>query len=181
VWDAGTGKQTAILRGHDRGVDSAAFSPDGRRVVTASIDNTARLCAADTGKQPPVLLGYDSGVASPAFSPDGRRVVTTSSDSTTRLWDVDTGEPVAVLRGHDKGGGWIVFGVKAAFSPDGRRVVTASMDDNTARLWDIGAIPKGDLFAIACAWLPDKNLTDIARDYGLTKLEPICQGQSAAP
>jgi hypothetical protein len=44
-----------------------------------------------------------------------------------------------------------------------------------ARLWDVGAIPKGTLFQIACTWLPDPDLTDIARDYGLTNLQPICE------
>jgi WD40 repeat protein len=70
--------------------------------------------------------------------------------------------------GHDK------EVLSAAFSPGGRRVITAS-SDSTARLWDVGAIPKGDLFAIACAWLPDYDLTYIAPDYGLTNLRAICQ------
>jgi hypothetical protein len=34
---------------------------------------------------------------------------------------------------------------------------------------------------IACAWLPDHDLTDIARDYGLTRLEPICEGDPPLP
>jgi len=51
----------------------------------------------------------------------------------------------------------------------------------TARLWDAGTIPKGNIFQVACAWLPDHDLTDIARDYGLTNLEPICQGDPPLP
>jgi WD40 repeat protein len=43
IWDAVTGKEIAVLRGHDKGVRSAAFSPDGFRIVTASDDNTARI------------------------------------------------------------------------------------------------------------------------------------------
>ena len=55
-----------------------------------------------------------------------------------------------------------------------KSVITAS-NDSTAQLWDVGAIPKGDLFAIACARLPDYDLTYVAPDYGLTNLKAICQ------
>jgi WD40 repeat protein len=129
------------------------------RVVTASLlDKIARLWDAATGKEVAVLR--HDWVSSAAFSPDGARVITASGDKTARLWDAATGKEVAVLRGHDREVS------SAAFSPDGARVVTASKD-KTARLWDVGAIPKGTLFQIACTWLPDHDLTDIARDYGL--------------
>jgi hypothetical protein len=42
-------------------------------------------------------------------------------------------------------------------------------------------IPKGNLFKIACAWLPDHDLTGVARDYGLTNLAPICEGDPPLP
>ena len=110
---------------------SAAFSPDGQRIVTASADKTARIWDAASGK--PIgepLRGHTGAVASAAFSPDGKRIVTASADNTARLWDAATGQPIgAPLTGH---GNWVQ---RAAFSPDGKRVVTASWD-KTARLWD---------------------------------------------
>jgi predicted oxidoreductase (fatty acid repression mutant protein) len=109
---------------------SAAFSPDGARVVTASLDYTARLWDVATGASLAVLQGHTRGVSSAAFSPDGARVVTACSDNTARLWDVATGASLAVLQGHTQ------TVTSAAFSPDGARVVTASWD-NTARLWDV--------------------------------------------
>ena len=82
-----------ILFGHEDAVLSAAFSPDGKRIVTASCDKTARLWDAETGKQIGApLVGHKGYVTSAAFSPDGKRIVTASCDKTARLWDAATGK-----------------------------------------------------------------------------------------
>ncbi len=111
-------------------VVSAAFSPDGKRVVTASWDKTARVWDPETGTQIARSKAMMGSVVSAAFSPDGKRVVTASDDKTARVWDPETGTQIAPLKGHD---GSVV---SAAFSPDGKRVVTASAD-KTARIWDV--------------------------------------------
>ena len=129
VWDAFTGKETATLKGHDGVVFLAAFSPDGKTIVTASFDKTTRLWDAATGGEIAVLRGHEEGVFTAAFTPDGKTIVTGSFDKMARLWDAATAKEVAVLRGHE---GFIPF---AKFSPDGKFVVTVSFD-NTARLWD---------------------------------------------
>ena len=64
---------------------SAAYSPDGRWIVTASTDDTARVWSAESGQQKMVLQGHTGPVTSAAYSPDGRWIVT-ASDGTARVW-----------------------------------------------------------------------------------------------
>ncbi|WP_437736069.1 nSTAND1 domain-containing NTPase [Sorangium sp. So ce1335] len=114
---------------HPDSVLDASYSPDGKRIVTASKDNTARVWNADGTGEPLVLRGHKEMVYSAAFSPDGKRILTTSFDNTARVWNADgTGEPL-VLRGHGD------RFLSAAFSPDGKRIVTTSFD-NTAQVWN---------------------------------------------
>src|SRR5262249_30878780 len=78
---------------HETKVVSAAFSPAGRLVVTASWDNTARVWEATTGRPVTPLLRHGNWVEDASFSPDGRLVVTASGDGTARVWDARTGAP----------------------------------------------------------------------------------------
>ena len=68
--------------------DSAQFSPDGRRIVTASADKAARVWDAQSGKQLTEKLNHDGEVRSADFSPDGKRIVTISVGRTARIWDI---------------------------------------------------------------------------------------------
>ena len=115
------------LTGHAGNLTSASFSPDGRRAVTTSTDNTVRLWDVSTGKELavwPVIAPWSA-----RFSPDGNRIVLACNPGPTRVLDAETGKEIVVLAGHDD----IV--TSAAFSPDGKRIVTASKD-KTARLWE---------------------------------------------
>jgi Tol biopolymer transport system component len=104
-------------------VTSATFSPDGKRIVTASEDKSVRMWEADSGKQIGVpLTGHTETVREANFSPDGKRILSASDDSTVRLWEAKSskqiGEPAM---GHQ-------FLTSAAFSPDGKRIVSRSVD-----------------------------------------------------
>lgn len=121
----------AILHGHTEQVWTANFSPDGKRIVTASADKTARIWDAITARAIAVLRGHEDQVTGAAFSPDGKRIITASNDHTVRIWDASTGRQIAVLRGHHE------TVTSAAFSPDGKRILTASRD-KTVRIWDAG-------------------------------------------
>src|SRR5262249_33869022 len=76
VWNAdGTGTPL-LLEGHQDAVWSAAFSPDGRRIVTLSDDKTLRVWNADGTGEPAILRLPDVDACTAAFSPDGTRIVT---------------------------------------------------------------------------------------------------------
>jgi WD40 repeat protein/tRNA A-37 threonylcarbamoyl transferase component Bud32 len=121
--------QIQALIGHTDRVFSSAWSRDGRRIVTASGDNTARIWDEASGQELLRLRGHTDRVQNAQFSPDGRRVATASWDNTARVWDAATGQPLLVLAGH---GGPVET---VAFSSDGQRIVTASRD-STVRIWN---------------------------------------------
>ena len=85
-------------------VNSAQFSPDGQRVVTASDDKTARLWDAASGKPIGEPMKHEDVVNSAQFSPDGQRVVTASEDKTARLWDAASGKPIGEPMKHEERG-----------------------------------------------------------------------------
>jgi hypothetical protein len=74
----------AVLR--DQSPTSAAYSPDGAFIVTASADRLTRVWDASTAQLVAVLKGHSDGVNSAAYSPDGRFIITASDDCTARIY-----------------------------------------------------------------------------------------------
>ena len=128
-WQPQTHLAVVTLFGHLGDVYSAAYSPDGRRIVTGGKDGTARVWDAVTGRELTTFEGRHDEVRSLAFSPDGRQIVAGTVDGTVQVWESASGRELITLKGHS---GHVT---SATFSPDGQQILSFS-DDGTIKLWD---------------------------------------------
>jgi len=141
IWDATTGAEVCTLQPPGR-VEffAAAFSPDGRHLVTGRRDRTVHVWDANDGRSIRPLGTHDGPIRAVVFSPDGRHLATTSADGEVKLWDAtrlgekqEPNKPPRTVRAHSPG-----VGVNVAFSPDGKRLV---MSDKgyTVKICDVDA------------------------------------------
>ncbi len=135
-----TGRRRSGTRGRDRRCSSSrgtrarcrcvSFSPDGSRIVTGSVDGTAKVWDARTGSALLDLKGHTGAVTSASFSPDGTRIVTGSDGRDGEgLGRADRHSSARTKRAHE------TVCLSVAFSPDGTRIVTGG-GDSTAKVWD---------------------------------------------
>ncbi|MER7036172.1 WD40 repeat domain-containing protein, partial [Streptomyces albidoflavus] len=116
---------------HTDTVRQIAWSPDGRRLATASRDGSARVLDARSGQSLLVLPSDGTMVESVSWSPDSAYVATAGRERVVRVWDAVSGVPVRLLTGATD----IVRQV--AWSPDGV-CVAASSKDTVVRVWEAG-------------------------------------------
>ena len=91
LYNAATGDPFGSpLTGHQSLVSSVHFSPDGKRLVSGSYDNTVMVWDPSTGEQLCQLRGHTDVVTSVCFSSDGKELASGSQDSTVRNWDPAT-------------------------------------------------------------------------------------------
>jgi WD40 repeat protein/uncharacterized caspase-like protein len=112
---------------HSASINSVAFSHNGARLLSGSLDGSLMLWDTASGLLIRTFEGH-----SLSFTPDGRRVLSGGKDGVLRLWDVATGQLICTFEGHSD---WIT---SVAFSPDGTRLVSGN-SDKTLKLWDAAA------------------------------------------
>ena len=121
-----TGDVLQCLEGHTKPIMATRLGPDGRTVLTASADGTARLWRADL-RQFAASFPHADRVSWIAFAPDGATVVTTDWTGVVRSWNIATGQPRWVARRpHDEG-------IVTSLTVTASRILTTGHD---ARLWD---------------------------------------------
>ena len=118
IWDHDTRELLVEMAGHSDRVSHATFSPDGRRILSASYDGTARVWDAQSGVCLFSLDGHEREVTGAIFSPDGRYIATASRDRNVHLWRGEDGMRLATFAEHTIGVTDLVF------SPDGRTLAS---------------------------------------------------------
>jgi WD40 repeat protein/serine/threonine protein kinase len=188
LWDAATGKRLRTLGGHKHLVQSAAFSPDSQRLITASLDGVAKVWDVATGTELRTLPlravpDVRGASASATFSPDGK-LVATAGGKGIEVWDV-TSEgtkpvPRLTLRGDQ-------FPLMPAvvFRPDGRQLaaIARAPGEGDVKLWNLptGAealtleASRGEGFHGA-AFSPDGRYL-AAGELGILKLWDVATGR----
>jgi WD40 repeat protein len=101
------------------------FSPDGKRIVSASSDHALKVWDAGTGQETMTLEGHTTSVYGVGFSPDGERIVSGSGDG-IKVWDAANGQEIMEFEGKAE---------RVAFSPDSRWIAAGDSGCNV-NLWN---------------------------------------------
>ena len=127
LWNARTGKLLRTLTGHERGLHSLVFSPNGNTLVGGARDGTIRVWNPNTGKTQRTLEDWSDSLA---YSPDGKKIAI-SQGGHLLLLNANTGVLQQTLLGHTNGSRPLVF------SSDSNTLVSSSWD-GTIRFWNVG-------------------------------------------
>jgi WD40 repeat protein len=150
--------------GHTSQVIGVSWSPDGRKLASASNDKTVKIWTLADGTCERTLSdsGHSSTVWSISWSPDGRRLASASKDNTVKIWTAD-GTYEKTLSAQSKA----VHGV--SWSPDGRQLASAC-NNSTVKIWTVDGTGEQTLSGHShrvqsVSWSPDgRRLASASQD-----------------
>lgn len=138
LYDVGTGKETATIKGPVNGVQSLAFAPDGKTFAWGTNTSTVSVWDVATKKEIHSLTtNRPNGFYANAliYSPDGKSIVGRSYDQSLIVWELATGKERMQLGAIQNNYGG--FPCNLAYSRDGRRIASG-YGFNSVRQWDVG-------------------------------------------
>ncbi|HCS53081.1 protein kinase [Rubinisphaera sp.] len=200
LYDATTGKVIRTLIGHESAVDTVAFSPDGRLLVSGSggqylndayyeknaMDNSVRIWDVTTGRE---LLrkDFDQAVKSATFSPDGTKLVTSTGavgdEPHVSLWRLITDNPEELTTNTGLNSKLIVLERKLPAHPQSIRGVGFQGAEQVVTVSRIGEVRISNVLdggTLEKFQLPFGGVTRISADGNLVAVAETIDGNKSS-
>jgi WD40 repeat protein/serine/threonine protein kinase len=188
LWDAATGERLRTLAGHKHLVQSVAFSPDSHRLVSTSLDQTAKVWEVATGAElrtlpVPARLADREVATSATFSPDGKLLATAGVNGID-VWDVTRDGRKPPVPRRSLGGDRLPLKPAVVFRPDGRQLASIVWSGavGEVKVWDLATGAEALTLEAnrgvfhGAAFSPDGRYL-AAGEWGILKLWDVATGR----
>lgn len=165
LWDSSSGKLLRVLEGHKAAIAAVTYSPDGKRIATASHDKTVKLWDASAGKETHTLEGHSAAVLAVAFSSDGKLVASGGQGKLVLVHDANTGLLVQTHKGHND------RITALAWTPGNSGMLVSGSSDRTAKIWkpkigpnEVRTLTEDAAAVVSAGWSPDGKIVITGHD-----------------